>query len=155
MTRVYGNSWKYTLQARTGDGKGSLIYFKDFNLVYPVIFTDFSMNSGERVQTIEAFNDALHIYAFGKRTASVSIRGMLLSDSVKNESHQQLNKLLMRKYDQMRAFTMAKAGKLVEITGPGDLRIKGAIIGLDIGIRAEQDNVIPFTLSMLVTESIQ
>jgi len=153
MSRVYGASWKYTERARTGDGQGSLIYFKGFNLVYPVIFTDFSMTSGERVQTIEAFNDAIHLYAFGKRTANVTIRGMLLSDSVSNNAHQQLNALLMNKYNTMRAFNMAKAGKLVEVAGPGDLRIKGVVVGLDIGVRAEQDNVIPFSLNMLVTES--
>ncbi len=158
---MYNNSWQYVLRSQTDVTQNeSVITVKaDSNgkslLTYPVIFTDYAFEQGERVQTVEAFNDALHLYAFGKRTGSLSLGGAVVSTRTENDKHTKVKALLVDVYNKkIRAYKMAKKGQLVQIAGPGSLYAEGVISNFQITAQAQQANVLTFRLSMLVTDSL-
>ena len=151
---IYTNSWVNVYPALTDTNLTSMIHIKNSKITFPVIFTSYTVDHSERVQSIEAFNDALHIYCFGRRQGGLTLGGMLLSYG-DNRGHAKATKYLLKPYfDDLRAFKRAQTGKLVQISGPGNLYAEGVVINFNFQSQAGQDNILNFNLRLILTDSV-
>jgi len=135
------------LSSAGGGGGGSLY-------VFPVIFSSCSVQHGEKTHLLEAFNEAIHVFAFGKTAGRISLQGYLLSTSSKNKKHADFSALLCDPYDKIRAFSAAKAGQKVMVSGPGGVVLSGVCSDFSYAMNGEMNNAITFNLSFITTSTV-
>lgn len=121
---------------------------------FPVVFTACSVQHGEKVHLLESFNEAIHIFAFGKTSGNINLQGYLLSDSKSNDRHQKFSALIGDKYKKIRAFNAAKSGQKVMISVPGGLVLSGICSGFSYSMSSESNSVINFSLQFVTTSTV-
>lgn len=149
MARVFQDNHLTAFKANGSPGNGAILVSGASSLIYPVIFTGFRITKREKVQTVEAFDETNHLYAFGKSADVVQLSGMVM-DSVKGTAG---SSGLMKKYDsEFRAFKSAEKGKMLVISGIAGSVISGTVDSLEIAASAETDCLLSFSLSLLCVD---
>ena len=154
---MFSGSWRNTFGARTSTERSSgVIRLRPTGLTFPVIFNSYRVILNEKVQVLESFKEVVHVFAFGKGAGQAVLTGFVLAHGTRNPSHRRLNSRLMRKYEKgLRAFKTAKAGRVVTISGPGDMILRGVAVGLEISLSAETQGFASFSLRFILTSSAQ
>ena len=127
------------------------------HVIYPVIFTDFSLRKGERVQVVNGFKEAVHMYAFGKNADQLSLSGYVLASNLSNPSFAYLKNLLYVPYEKtLRAFSAAKTDPTYRATvsGPGGVLITGVATGLTLSMNSAINSVINFAMTFIAINSL-
>ena len=121
---------------------------------FPIIIESFSSDITEKVQIVEAFNEVVHFFAYGKGVGKVSISGCVFSIDEKFLTNS-LNTGLISQYEKkLRAFKVAKDGKLILISGPGGVVLKGAASHFTYNIHGRTNSMIQFNMTFLIVDSI-
>lgn len=115
-----------------------------------IMFTRFHVQQGERVQIVEAFNDAKHLFVFGSVPTMVTVNGVFVADRsnpglVKND--------MTNFYNRIRAYTSAIKGEFVAISVPGSV-IRGVVIRFEHGMDANNNSLMPFTIQLAGVTSL-
>jgi len=126
-------------------------------VMYPVIFSNFSLRKGERVQVIHGFNEAVHMYAFGKNAEQLSLSGYVLANTLSNFSFLRTKDVLNTPYDKsLRAYSAASIDPTYRATvsGPGGVLVTGVATGLDISMNGAINSVLNFSMNFIAINSL-
>jgi hypothetical protein len=158
--KVFGSN-KNAFKFAEDDGQ-SAIYINEKDksggkglFAYPVIFTSISIRLGERVQVIESFNDAVHLNAFGKNAAVLSLAGHVIGSVKDNDGQEKTGSLLIKNYDNnIRAFEAAKKGKLITISTHMGIVYSGVCTALDFSHDASLRAISNFNMNFVIISNI-
>ena len=154
---LFSNSWRNTFGSKSStQGASGMIRLRPTGLTFPVIFSGYQVAFNEKIQVLESFKDVTHVFAFGKAAGSATLSGHVLANGNSNPLQRKLKEKLFQVYDtKLRAFKAAKEGKLVMVSGPGNMVIQGVVIGLSMDMSAQLESVANFVLNMVITTSAQ
>ena len=149
MGSLFNSSFKHVGRASLA-GSGAQAYFKVQGYPgYPVIISRFEYGASEKIQVVEAFNEYIHVYAFGRAASQVQIQGHCLNVG---DDFQASAPVLKSVYQQeLRAFKAAQNGGMISIAGPVGV-LKGIATNLSFAISAGQDGVINFGMNFVVLD---
>jgi len=146
MADLFSGSQFSVLGARPDTG--SIAITGSASILFPVIFTEYRLSKREKVQIVEAFSEAVHLYAFGGGVDRLMLSGHILTDVSSGGS------LVVSPYDSgLRAFQAAKQGQLVVVTGGGGTVFPGVVDSLEFGVSSAANNMSNFQLSMIGSKS--
>ena len=160
MTNIYKNSYKSVLTVPE-DEKSGLIVISSGNyttsdtekIKFPVIFTDFSVSFSEKVQVTTAFAEHTHIYAFGKDVGRAILTGVICNQDA-DFLFSDFKSNYLDLYEKIRAYTAAKTGNFLKISGPGNCAMKTISQGTQFNLSGNSYNVIKFSLDLIIISFI-
>jgi hypothetical protein len=129
-------------------------------IIYPAIISSFAIQKSEKVQVINGFNEVIHLYAFGKNADQMQINGHILSNFF-NPAFGRSSLLITSAYEEkLRAFSAAKSGNRVKISGPhlaadgSAVILTGVANSISYSMDATINSVINFSMSLIGVETI-
>ena len=115
------------------------------NINYPVVVTAYSLTKQEKIQIIESFADSFHIYPFGKKPDVLALAGHLLSETGDATAGKDIESPYV---DKIRAFSSAKSGELVKVSGPGDMMFTGIAENIRIDATSNTPALMSFNMTL-------
>ena len=143
------HQWFYMIKVRD-DTIASNNYF-----LYPVIFSSFAIRKSEKVQIVNGFNEAVHLYAFGKNADQIQLGGHILASTIFNYSFVNTDWALINPYQSvLRAFAAAKHGLKAKISGPGGVLLTGVATDFNMSMNGAINSVVDFSMTFVSADSV-
>ena len=160
MVDVYENSHRAILKIPSNNSGIVSISTGDYNkniesknIVFPVIFTGFTANFSEKTQVTSSFGEHIHVYAFGKNAGTASLTG-LIGNQNSDFLFPEFKSGFLDFYEKIRAYTAARMGYFLKISGPGNCAMKAISQGANFGLDGNSFSTIKFSLNLIITSYI-
>lgn len=154
MTTIYGESqFNYYVGSSGKEQAGSITVTGGGALVFPVIFTQYALSKRDRIQVVESFSEAVHIYAFGKGADKLVLSGHLLANTNGSDGINAYSSLVSQYDSSLRAFKAAETGDHIVVAGANGIVFSGVVDALDFTMDSSQNNISSFRLSMTSSDA--
>lgn len=143
------HKWFYSIIIRDKNGGR--------HIVYPAIFSNFALRKSERVQIVNGFNEAVHLYAFGKNADQLQLGGHILASTIFNFSFLGTKRAILTPYDKvLRAYSAAELGPeyRTTVSGPGGVLVTGVATDFSLSMNGAINSVLDFSMSFIAVDSM-